>query len=168
MGYFDALASSCFKNTKSGKPAFYPWGKFGKGYEIDTEARQHEIKQGVIRYYMALIAVSIAVGVALKWQGLILIPIVALPYIFLVRKWTKGLQVTTEKLTFRESYEAQAKRHHPAVLWVMLVASLLLTVGSALALSVEGHLILEVLGLTLFGFCSLVCAWMLIARRRGS
>ncbi len=166
MGYFDALAGSCFKETKSGKLAFYPWGKFGKGYEIDSEARHHEIKQGIIRYYMAAIAIGAAAGVALQWQGLIVIPILVFPYLFMLRKWTRGLQTTDEKLTFKESYEAQAKHHHPATLWAMLVGSLLFALGSALALGSAEHFLFGLVGLALFGACSVIFAWMLIARRR--
>ena len=94
MGYFDALASGAFKRTTSGKMAFYPWGKVGKGYEIPTEAQYREIHRFIVRYYMTVLPVATGAAIFLKWIALLALPLMMIPYILRVRRWTRSLPTT--------------------------------------------------------------------------
>jgi hypothetical protein len=167
VGYFDAIASSSFKETKSGRMAFYPWGRFGKGYETQTEAQYQALKRFVIRYYVAMVPLGIAAGVFRLWIAIaLLLPVSILIYVLAVRTLTRDLPRTDEKITMKDSYEAQARRHSPAVLWAMLIVSLLFVAGGVVLISGPGELLAGLLAIVFFGACAAVFAWMLLVRRR--
>lgn len=166
MGYFDALASSSFKEAKSGKLAFYPWGRFGKGYELETEEQHQTLRRSIIRYYMFVLPVSVFAAVGFGVYGLLAIPVVVLPYLFMVPRMTKGLSRTDERLTFKDSYEAQAKRHSPVMLWALFLVSLAFTAGGVFLVGKPESFLIALLCIVLFGACTIVFAWMLLARRR--
>jgi len=166
LGYFDALASGAFKRTTSGKMAFYPWGKVGKGYEIPTEAQHREIHRFIVRYYMVVLPVATGAAIFLKWIALLALPLIIIPYILRVRRWTRSLPTTDERLTARESFEAQAVMHSPVMLWVLLVISLVFVVGGAAILISGGDVFAGLSSLLFFGCCAGVFAFMIAARRR--
>jgi hypothetical protein len=167
MGYFDALASSSFKNLENGKRAFYPWGKLGKGYEIQTEEQYEALRRFVIRYYIVVLPLGILAGVLRNWIALVvLVPLSVLIFVLMIRKLTRGLPRTDERLTFKDSYENQARRHSPVMLWAMLVMSLLFVAGGLFLIAGPGEILVGLLAIGFFGACAAVFAWMLLARRR--
>ena len=166
MGYFDAIASGSFKETKSGQMAFYPWGRFSKGYETQTEEQYQALKRFIARYYMAMLPLGIAVGIFFQWTGLaILFLISVVVYFVVIRRMTSGLPRTEEKLTMQDSFANQARRHSPFKLWSMLIGSLLLVLGSILVIK-RGDLLTGIGGVALFSACAVVFARMLVVRRR--
>ena len=65
-----------------------------------------------------------------------------------------------------ESFEAQASAHSPAMLWVLLVISLVFVLAG-LAIVVSGGDVLTGLACAVFfGCCAAVFAFMIAARRR--
>ena len=101
MGYFDALARGAFKSTASGKIAFYPWGKVGKGYEIQTDEQYDEIYRFIVRYYAVVLPVAIGAAAILKWFALAVVPLAAIPYVLWLRRWTRILPATDERMSVR-------------------------------------------------------------------
>ena len=167
MGYFDALASSSFKNLENGKRAFYPWGKFGKGYELQSEAQYVAVKRLVVSYYVAGLPLAVLAAVSRNWIVLaVVLPLILLVYFLLIRHHIRGLPVAGEKLTFKDSYEAQARRHNPIVLWLLLVLSLVFVAGGLLILLDGGDVLTALLCIAFFGACAGLAGWMLLARHR--
>ncbi len=167
MGYFDALAASSFKDLENGKRAFYPWGRFGKGYEIQTEEQYEALRRFVIRYYIVVLPLGILAGAFRVWFALVvLVPLSVLVFVLKSRKLTSGLPRTDEKLTFKDSYENQARRHSPVMLWGMLIMSLLFVAGGVVLMAGPGEILIGLLAIGFFGACATVFAWMLLARRR--
>ena len=166
MGYVDALARGAFKRTASGKIAFYPWGKVGRGYEIQTDEQYDEIHRFIVRYYIVVLPITAGAAVLLKWFALAVVPFVAVPYVLWLRRWTRILPTTDERMTFRESFEAQAAAHSPAMLCVLLVISLAFVLAGA-AIVMSGRDILTGLSCAVFfGCCAAVFGFMISARRR--
>ncbi len=167
MGYFDALASSSFKNLENGKRAFYPWGKLGKGYELQSEAQYEAVKRFVVSYYVVGLPLAVLMALSRNWIILAAgLPVLCLAYILLIRRYTRGLPTTGEKLTFKDSYEAQARRHNPVVLWLLLIVSLLFVAGGLAILLGAGDVLTALLCIAFFGACAGVAGWMLLARHR--
>ena len=166
MGYFDALANGAFKRTTSGKMAFYPWGKIGKGYEIQTDEQYEQIHGFIVRYYMMVLPIAIGAGVFLKWFALVVVPFAAVPYVLWLRKWTRILPTTDERLTFKESYEAQAAAHSPVMLWVLLAISLIFVLAGAAIVISGGDILTGLVCAVFFGCCAAVFWFMIAARRR--
>ena len=166
MGYFDALASGAFKRTTSGKMAFYPWGKVGKGYEIQTDEQYEEIHGFIVRYYMIVLPIAVGSAVFLKWLALVIVPLAVIPYVLWLRRWTSILPTTDERLTFRESFEAQASAHSPVMLWVLLAISLAFVLAGAAIVLSGGDILIGLVCALFFGCCAAVFGFMISARRR--
>lgn len=167
MGYFDALAASSFKNLENGKRAFYPWGKLGKGYELSSEEQYERFQRFVIRYYMIVLPLGIGAGVLRHWIVLALIlPSAIVAYAIIAKRMTRGLPRTAEKMTFKDSYENQARRQSPWFIWALLVGSLLFVAGSFLAMTAPDKFAIGLLGALFFGACAAAAVWMLVLRRR--
>ena len=165
MGYLDALAQGAFKRTSSGKMAFYPWGKIGRGYEIQTDEQYDEIHRFIVRYYIIVLPIAIGAAVILKWFAFAVVPVVTVPYVLWLRRWTRILPATDERMTFRESFEAQAAAHSPVMLWVLLVISLAFVLAGT-AIVVSGRDVLTGFACALFfGCCAAVFGFMIAARR---
>jgi hypothetical protein len=167
MGYFDALAASSFKNLENGKRAFYPWGKLGKGYELSSDEQYESFQRFVIRYYMIVLPLGIAAGVLRHWVVLaVILPGAMVAYTVIVKRKTRDLPRTDVKLTFKDSYENQARKQSPWILWPLLVVSLLFVAGGLLVVATPGKFGVGLLCVAFFGACAAAAGWMLILRRR--
>jgi len=166
MGYFDALANGVFKRTSSGKMAFYPWGKLGRGYEIQTDEQYKKIRGYIVRYYMIVLPIAVGAAVFLNWLAFVVLPFAIIPYILWLRRWTRILPVTEERMTFKESYEAQAVAHSPVMLWLLLAISLAFVLAGAAIVVSGGDILIGIVCVLFFGCCAAVFVFMISARRR--
>ena len=167
MGYFDALAASSFKNLENGKRAFYPWGRFGKGYELRDEAQYAALRRLVVSYYVVGLPLAVLAGISRNWIILaVVLALVLLAYFLLIRRHIQGLPAAGEKLTFKDSYEAQARRHNPIVLWLLLILSLAFVAGGVFLLADGGDPLAAVFCIAFFGACAGIAGWMLLTRGR--
>ena len=159
MGYFDGLASGIVKKDKNDKLVYYPWGLLGKGYVLPNTERETAIKNMVILFYQICFGVFFVHLFLLKNILILAVLILALVVWFLVKsqQLTKDCPKSDEKLTLKEGYSNSAKAHNKTVLWILLGASILFTLG-AIALLFSGKtLALGILGPVLFGTCT--CTW---------
>lgn len=166
MGYFDALAAGSFKNLENGKQAFYPWGRLGKGYELQTDEQYESIRRFVIRYYAASLVIGVALAVGIGWFAFAILPIGGLYFHLAVRRHLGGMPTASEKLSVKESYEAQARLHNPWILWAALIISLLFVCAGAVLLFGNGDLKAGLLVIGFFGACGTFAGLMLRDRRR--
>jgi Ca2+/Na+ antiporter len=170
MGYFDAISSGSFKTMPDGRRLFFPWGVFGRGYAIPTEAeydglrRQAKIYTGVSLVVIIAVAMmqhplwTFGVGIAL-----------AVAYAGWAYVRMRHLEPTEEELSFRESLSTQAFLHNKVVLWTMEVVSILYVVTGLIILVVDPQSWLIALGsIVFFGACAVVFACMLTLRKRAS
>jgi hypothetical protein len=167
MGYYDAIASSAFKMTRDGRMAFYPWGKFGKGYVAPTEAQYRKLRRFVTWFYIAILPLCILAGAAGHWLFLIPVLLVVVPvYWVFVRSLTRGLPRTDEKLTFRDAYENQARNQGLFRLWFLFLASLAFFAAGIAIVVTGGDPVSGTFVILFAGSCVALFGWMLRARRR--
>jgi hypothetical protein len=106
VGYFDALARSSFKTAADGRRFFFPYGTLGRGYAIPGEDEFRRLRQGVKTYYMVGLPVGLAaVALAGPW-GMVMLPVLILPYVVWAGVRCRGLQPTDERLTVGEAWRA--------------------------------------------------------------
>ncbi len=168
MGYFDALTSSSFKTTEDGQQLFFPWGTLGRGYNIPSEQEFKRLRRQIKAYMVVSLPLIIAVVI---WKGIlggvVLIPILTVPYVFWAQFQCRRLRRTDEKLTLSESYAGQARALSTVVLWLMEVGALTFVVGGvAILLLDRSNWLIALLSIAFFGLCALAFARMLIIKRR--
>ena len=167
MGYFDGLTDSSFKTDSEGRIIFYPRGILGKGYIIPTERKKNDLRNLLKKYYMVSLPVIIGSGLAVGWLfSLILIPILILCFLLVVKKYTKDLEITENKLKLKESFQNSANSHNIGTLWFMFTCSLLFLVASIfILLSKPEGLFVGILVFLFFSVSAIVILQMIIARK---
>ena len=111
MGYLDAKSNALFKTAENGNLLFYPRGYWGKGYILPDEETKIRIKK-FIKKYMAIALLVIFGSVILlgpEISPLVWLPVLLTFYFVKLGKFTTGLSVSEEKLTFVESITNSAK-----------------------------------------------------------
>ena len=144
---------------------FHKWGVLGKGYIIPSADKKDEIRKFLKLYYMVSLPIMIGVGAFRNW---LLVVILAISFLiwFLIKisSLTKGLAISNEKLTLKESYTNSAKGHNKTTLWLLLIFSVLFVIGGLMMLLTAKDLTGQLIGaggLIFFGLCSAVYIFML-------
>ena len=101
MGFFDSaiMKSTTFKTTADGRRVFFPWGRMGRSYEVESEQDYQTLQQRITLW--VLVASALTVGV-IKWQGFLAGGIVAVVMLAFYVGWMRyllpGLRPSNEKL----------------------------------------------------------------------
>jgi hypothetical protein len=168
MGYFEALTSGSFKRTGAGERLFFPWRIIGPGYVVPSEEAFRRLHNRVKSYHIVsllLIIVVVAPGGLLG--GVVLLPLLLTPYAIWVRAECRQLARTTEKLTYRESFAAQARVHSNVGLGALELASALFVGAGLVILIVDpASWLLALAAIVFFGIVAVMIARLLIIRRR--
>jgi Ca2+/Na+ antiporter len=143
MGYFDGLTDASFKKDSAGNSLFYPWGALGSGYIIESDESKNHIRGQIKTTYVVIIPLIIIVQVTVGvWLNAILLPVFVAWYIFYVKKMTKTLKKSDEKLTVKESVENSAKSHNLMTLILLLIISLgFVSIAVILLISKGSHFV---------------------------
>lgn len=134
MGYFDALADAVFKTDDGGRPLFYPWGFFGKGYILPSEEKKLEIRKFVKLFHIVMLSLFVVVltvaSIIREQWAYPIAPIIAVGvglytwWLVSVRRLTKGFQTTKTRLTLRESYGNMARSMSITLLRLLQILAL--------------------------------------------
>ncbi len=167
MGYFDGLTDGCFKTNAEGKILFFRWGVCGKGYILPNESKNQEIRRFLKLYYKVSLSVIIATGVFVGWiYTFLLLPLFYLWYFLSIDRLLKGLVVTGERLTLRESYSSSAKSHNIMTLWILLIFSIFFVLTGLAFVLYSADAWLIALAITIFfGACGIAFGYMIKAKR---
>ena len=166
MGYFDALTESSFKTAQDGTRLFFPWGIMGSGYRLATEQDylriRQQIKAFMIISFVLIIPLVMLVGAA---AFAILVPLMGFYFVWM-RYALRNLVRSDEQLSLRESMTSQARRHNPALLRFLQIASIVFVVGGAIMLlSAPGKQLIGFLSILFFGLCAVMITRMIALRR---
>ncbi|MEN6620314.1 MAG: hypothetical protein ABFD50_02030 [Smithella sp.] len=165
MGYFDGLTDACFKTNMQGTTLFYKWGVLGKGYILPSIEKKDEIRKFVKLYYMVSLPTIIGAGAFINWLWAMLLVIPFFIWFQIkISSLTKGLAISNEKLTLKESYTNSAKGHNKTTLWLLLIFSILMFLGGLFMLLIARDFKGQILGISfiiMFGTCSAVFIYML-------
>ena len=170
MGYFDALTSSYFKTGADGRKLFYPWGVLGRGYVVATEQDQQRLLRQVNTFTIA--GLMLIVGACVV-QAYIVAALIAAAfivfYLFWARRLIVGLELSSERLSMRESFTSQAMAHNSKHLWAMEIASIALLLCAIAMLGIEpDDRLTAIAAIAFFGLTTATFSWMLIIRRRAT
>lgn len=161
MGYFEGLADASFKQDSNGNTVFYPWGVLGKGRILPDESTKTKLRKFIIFYYQVSLPLIIILAVVrLWWLALLVAPVFFLWFFFQSKKITKDCEISSEKLSVKESYRNSAKSHNKIVLWLLLLTSLLFVSGG-INIFIKGNLFIGLGIVIFFGLCSTVFVFML-------
>ena len=119
MGYFDALTTSSFKTTDDGRRFFFPYGIIGRGFIIPTEDEYHKMRRTVKIYMMISLSFVIIATRFPLLIGLAVVAILLIPYFLWAHVKSRQMQVTQEKLTFKEHELNVTRVHNFLDLWLL-------------------------------------------------
>ena len=167
--YFDALTSAYFKTAQDGRRLFCPWGIWGTCYIIPTEEDYERRRRQLRNYTIASLILIIGLGVAFQSYVPVVVAVLLLLafYLIWVRSLLRGLDASTERLSFQESIATQAMTHSVAFLWLMVVFALVLAAGGIAMLVIEpNQWPVAIAAVGFFGLCAAAGAYMILIRRR--
>lgn len=166
MGYFDALANASFQKGQHGQTLFFPYGKFGHGYEIPNDEKYHLIRRFVKRYIAASLALIILlITVDGFVYAFLALSVLFFYYAFRARHLTRDLGRSSERFSIAESCRSQARSHNLATLCVLEVCSLLFVlIGLTLLLSDIQSSIIAIVSIVFFGVCAVANGYMIYAK----
>jgi hypothetical protein len=164
MGYFDGLTEASFKRDAEGRMVFYRWGVGGNGHVLRDEARAQQLRKFLRLYYMVSFPAIVVASVALGWLGtLALAPVLYLWYFLATSRMLRGLEATSVRLTFAESFSASSRAHKAVTLAALLMGSAFFGVCGTFT-AIMGHPFLGVLSLVVSGACIVAIGYMVRTR----
>jgi hypothetical protein len=69
MNYFEAMISTHFKTDKQGRPLFFPWLNWGRGYVIASQQEAQRLRR-YIRFYI-IAGLMLVIGATATHAGLL-------------------------------------------------------------------------------------------------
>jgi hypothetical protein len=162
MSYFDGLTEASFKKNTQGETLFYPWGALGKGYIVQDTKKEADLRKFTKLNYMITLPLVIVNQVLFGYlPNLILMPIYLITFFVVLKKLTKDLTTTDEKLKISESYKNSARKHNLATLIILGITALLFTITGLLFIIEGRNAVLGSFAFILFGFTTVVISYML-------
>lgn len=165
MGYFDGITDASFKTDSQGRNVFYPWGILGSGYILESEEQKQKFRKFFSRMYMIVFAVIIVVQtVFTAWLNVALLPFFYLWFHFALKKMTKGLEKSSEKLKTSEAYKNSAKSHNLFTLILLELASFVFVALGFLMVYKGQKVIFGYIAIVFFGLCSCAIGYMILSK----
>lgn len=165
MGYFDGLVDASFKKDSQGKDLFFPYGILSSGYVLESEEHKNKIRKFFKTIYLVLLPTVMIVQIAVGfWLNLILLPIFYVWFYVTIKKMTKDLQRSDEKLKTSEAYRNSAKSHNLVTLVLLEIVSLLFVAGGIFILNKGTNLIIGAASFGFFGFCATAIGYMIFSK----
>lgn len=161
MGYFDGLTEASFKKDSQGQTLFFPWGVIGKGYIVTDSKKEAQLRKFTKLNYMITLPVVIFNQVVFGYvPNLILLPIYLITFVLLLKKYTSGLPIATDKLKVAEAYKNSARKHSLFTLVALGLSSLIFTIMGVIFIVEGRNVILGAFAVALFGFTTAAMAYM--------
>lgn len=168
MGYFDGLTDAAFKTDAEGRQVFYPWGVMGKGYVTRDVAHYQKLRQNIKWMYMVVLPVIILNQAIFGMKAnLVFLPLYFVWYLVMLKRWTSGLDVSSEKMTVAEARRNSAKSHNRGTLiFFVIVSAIFVVLG--LWMMTAGHFWQGVFVAGFFGACGVMIGLMLRDKSKAS
>ncbi len=163
MGYFDGLAEASFKKDSLGRNLFFPYGALGSGFILESEEHKNKIRKFFKIIYIILLPTIIVIQIAVGfWLNLALIPFFHIWFYFTMKKITRNLTSSNEKLKIAESFKNSARSQSLAILIALEISSLVFFAAGILILVKNIDLIMGLLITAFYGLCAVVIGRMII------
>lgn len=144
MKFIDSIIAPMFKKDSAGRQLFCPWG-INRAYIIDSEEtyqRAHKDFKSLM-WFSFLVAV-ITPNVFRYSKGNIYLPLIVMGisfillmsvYTFLAKKYTNGLQKSSEKITYNQHITQTSQAHSWPNLFFLELTSLAFVYGGYFIIS---------------------------------
>jgi hypothetical protein len=174
MGYFDGLTNASFRKDSQGRDVFYPYGIYGRGRIIRDAEAAARLRASIKRFYILLMALlpPLIVIVRLAHVSLVYLALLVLAGTAIsagyVRRLTRGLPYSEERLTYRESLQNSLRGHSKLGLVLLAIVSAVFVALGIFILSLDpaANLGLALVQILFFGLCLLVFLAMVILKSR--
>ncbi len=136
MGYFEGMTQAAFNKDVQGRDLYFPNGKLGRGYVMETEGEYKEFAAFHKKRLVVMIVLPLLL-VALRISYTIIIPVfvvLALGDYLITRNKTKNLVRTDIKFSIKEASERSTKAFGLPVLIGLMVISVLMVLFFGLGL----------------------------------
>jgi Ca2+/Na+ antiporter len=167
MGYFDALTTSSFKTTDDGRRFFFPYGIIGHGYIIPTEDDYYKMRRTVKIYMMVSFPFVIMATQLPLLIGLVVVASLLIPYYLWAYVKSRQMQVTKEKLTFKEHTLNVTREHSFWGLWLLeLGAIVFVLLGISILITHPEKWTIALASILFFGLAAMVFGRMIFVKRK--
>lgn len=163
MGYFDGLTEACFKKSNLGKTIFYPWGSLGKGFLVLEPQKEAQLRKfSRLAFWVPVLIITISHVAFGVWASLIFFVFYTIIFLVLLKKYTAGLPVATERLGFREAYRNSAKHHNLFTLLAFEIVALSFLAMGVMFVNEGRENALGIFAIILFSFTAIAIGYMII------
>lgn len=159
MGFLDNQVRFKFKTAEDGRHVYFPWGVFGRGYIVPSEADRQRIgkqeKIGLACQMVGSLAILLLTGAPLA------ILLLIHPYTIWQFSLYRHLERSEERLTIQEVTAKQARAMSYSIIWLLiLLCFAFVFVGGLIFIYGVGQrdwqaLLISILGIAFFGFCAI-------------
>jgi hypothetical protein len=172
VGYFDGLASACFKKDNVGNTVFYPVGVLAKGRILPDEATELHIRKFLVLYYKVTLPLTILLSALHLWPLVAAALVISVVWFYsFCKKTTSQLPISDSTLTLKEGYQGSARSHNKPTLWFLLLVSIVFVAAGIFMTIASETLDSRLAGLScviFFGLCGSAIGYMLKEKYKNS
>ena len=155
MGYIDGLINSGFKKIENGKSLFYPYGKFGYGYIVDSNT-EIGIKQFLKHYYMFSFPIIVIFAILFKSFVFISLFIFIPIYLIRIKQILSISKKSEEKIKYKDVTRNMATSINMPTAFVIFLGSLVMLCVTIFNIVFLRHKeLMDIAGVAFFGMCFL-------------
>ena len=111
---------------------------------------------------MVFVPLSILLTILFKIWAVFILPIYFLAYGFWIKRHTRGLAISSDKLTLKDTTTNSARAHNFVTLWLLEIGALLFVIAGIIILVYKPQKwIAGLLSIVFFGWCAYVF-WKMI------
>ena len=122
MGFFDGWAGRYFRKDAAGRTVYYPWGSAGRGYILPDGSREARIRASLKLEQKVTLVLFLAAGAFMHWLPVVCAMAGVYAWSYLMNgRLVRGLEISDERLTLKQSLTGQAHATGPRTLRIFFV-----------------------------------------------
>lgn len=168
MSILDSIIEPYLTKSESGETIFYPWGIWGKGYEVSSESQIKKIRStlkafSVCLFFLVLVAFQSVSGLYVEFLAVTGF----VTYWAWAKSVTRGLPVFSERISFRDRIQNSIMQDNQFKLLIITSILLFLSVMSALMFYMEPvDRLMASFFFLLFASLTVLCVYILIMKQK--
>lgn len=166
MSYY-GFETGLFQIMADGRTVFFPFGRLGRGYELDPGPDGERLRRGYSAWYVACI---IMVAAAVPWAGYLGALAAGLMWVVLYTAWAfyavRRLKPSDEKFPFRDNFIRRSRAINPIWLWAAEIVAIPLAIFAIFDLFWDPeNWFRAIYMIVVFSLLAIGCGYMLVMRR---
>lgn len=164
MSFFDSLTSGAFKKDSQNRNLFFPWGIFGSGFIVESEERLNQIQKSYNKMWIVMLLSFFTLLAVLGFWVILLVPVCQAWQYFAIKKITKNLQRTTEKLKISETYKNSAKSFNLPLLILLELLSLVFVAAGVWIIAIGERSFMAYASLGFISLCAVIFGYVIFLK----